>query len=275
MVSPNTTSVDLQPGQPPERTARTPMPPQPQPTSTPEPNPAAIRESLPEPGAQPWAIALLSGGLDSATAAALAQEEGYRVIGLSFDYGQRHRRELEAARLVAARLGLAEHLTINVNLAAWGGSALTDAAIPVPCEGVQDGTIPSTYVPGRNTVFIALGLSLVEARGAERLVLGVNAVDYSGYPDCRPDYLAAFQTLADLASKAGREGHGARLWAPLVTCSKAEIVRQALRLGVPIADTWSCYGGGTKPCGVCDSCRIRDDALIATGQRALASTGLP
>jgi hypothetical protein len=151
------------------------MPPQPQPTSTPEPNPAAIRESMPEPGNRPCAIALLSGGLDSATAAALAQEEGYQVIGLSFDYGQRHRRELEAARLVAASLGLAEHHTISVNLAAWGGSALTDPAIPVPCEGVQDGVIPSTYVPGRNTVFIALGLSLAEARGAERLVVGVNA----------------------------------------------------------------------------------------------------
>ena len=165
---------------------------------------------------RPVAIALLSGGLDSATAAALAIEAGYRVIGLSFDYGQRHRRELEAARAVAAALGLEEHHVIAVNLAAWGGSALTDTAIPVPTGGVQEGGIPRTYVPGRNTVFIALGLSLAEARGAERVVLGVNAVDYSGYPDCRPDYLAAFQTLADLASKAGREGHGARLWAPLV-----------------------------------------------------------
>jgi 7-cyano-7-deazaguanine synthase len=265
--------VDLQPGQAPERTARTPMPPQPQPTFTPELNPAASRESMPGPGDQPCAIALLSGGLDSATAAALAQEEGYRVIGLSFDYGQRHRRELEAARLVAASLGLAEHHTISVNLATWGGSALTDAAIPVPCEGVKDGVIPSTYVPGRNTVFIALGLSLAEARGAERVVLGVNAVDYSGYPDCRPDYLEAFQVLADLASKAGREGHGAQLWAPLVRWSKTEIVRQALRLGVPIASTWSCYGGGTEPCGVCDSCRIRDDALIAAGLAGLAGGG--
>ncbi|MFU8885142.1 MAG: 7-cyano-7-deazaguanine synthase QueC [Cyanobacteriota bacterium] len=225
----------------------------------------------PDPPARPSAIALLSGGLDSATAAALAQEAGYRVIGLSFDYGQRHRRELQAATAVAAALGLAEHHTIAVNLAAWGGSALTDSAIAIPSAGVQEGVIPSTYVPGRNTVFIALGLSLAEARGAERLVLGVNAVDYSGYPDCRPDYLAAFQTLADLASRAGREGHGARLWAPLVQWSKTEIVHQALRLGVPIAATWSCYSGGAEPCGVCDSCRIRDDALIAAGQAALAS----
>ena len=221
--------------------------------------------------AQPLTIALLSGGLDSATAAALAHAAGHRVIGLSFDYGQRHRRELEAATTVAAALGLEEHHTIRVNLAAWGGSSLTDGAQAIPTGGVEAGVIPSTYVPGRNTVFIALGLSLAEARGAERLVLGVNAVDYSGYPDCRPDYLAAFQTLADLASKAGREGHGAQLWAPLVHWSKTQIVQEALRLGVPIAATWSCYSGSEQPCGVCDSCRIRDAALIESGRPDLAS----
>ena len=221
------------------------------------------------------AIALLSGGLDSATAAALAQEAGYRVIGLSFDYGQRHRRELLAAAAVASALNLAEHHTIAVNLAAWGGSALTDDTIAVPTEGVQEGVIPSTYVPGRNTVFIALGLSLAEARGAERLVLGVNAVDYSGYPDCRPDYLEAFQTLADLATKAGREGRGAQLWAPLVSWTKTQIAREALRLDVPIARTWSCYSGGEEPCGVCDSCRIRDAALIEAGRPDLASGHRP
>ena len=153
------------------------------------------------------------------------RDRGDRVIGLSFDYGQRHRRELGAAAAVAVSLQLAEHHTVSVNLAAWGGSALTDPQIPVPEEGVQANTIPSTYVPGRNTVFIALGLSLAEARGARRLVLGVNAIDYSGYPDCRPDYLEAFQTLADLATRSGREGHGARLWAPLVTLTKSESVR--------------------------------------------------
>ena len=221
----------------------------------------------------PTAIALLSGGLDSATAAALAIEAGDRVIGLSFDYGQRHRRELTAAATVAAALALEEHLVIQVNLALWGGSALTDSRIPVPVDGPQDDGIPPTYVPGRNTVFIALGLSLAEARGAERLVLGVNAVDYSGYPDCRPDYLEAFQGLADLATKAGREGHGARLWAPLISWSKTEIVRQALRLGVPIADTWSCYSGGDQPCGRCDSCRIREAALIEAGRPDLTSRG--
>jgi len=235
----------------------------------------AIASPLPTPPTQtpekPTAIALLSGGLDSATAAALAMEAGYAVIGLSFDYGQRHRRELLAAKAVAQALQLAEHHTIAVNLASWGGSALTDQAIAVPTGGVQSGVIPSTYVPGRNTVFIALGLSLAEARGATKLVLGVNAVDYSGYPDCRPDYLMAFQALADLASKSGREGHGAQLWAPLVQWSKTEIVREALRLKVPINTTWSCYSGGDRACGICDSCRIRDAALIEAGHPELAS----
>jgi 7-cyano-7-deazaguanine synthase len=221
--------------------------------------------------AQTTAIALLSGGLDSATAAALALEAGNRVIGLSFDYGQRHRRELQAAASVASALGLQEHHTIRVNLAAWGGSALTDPALAIPTGGVEPGVIPSTYVPGRNTVFIAIGLSLAEARGAERLVLGVNAVDYSGYPDCRPDYLSAFQQLANLASKAGREGRGTQLWAPLVQWSKAQIVREALRLGVPIGTTWSCYSGGEQACGLCDSCRIRDAALIEAGRPDLVS----
>ena len=214
---------------------------------------------------------MLSGGLDSATAAALALEAGKRVIGLSFDYGQRHRRELQAAATVAKALGLAEHQTISVNLAAWGGSSLTDLTQSVPNQGVEAGVIPSTYVPGRNTVFIALGLSLAEAKGADQLVLGVNAVDYSGYPDCRPDYLEAFQTLADLASRSGREGHGTRLWAPLVEWSKTRIVQEALRLGVPIEQTWSCYAGGEIPCGVCDSCRIRDAALREAGRPDLAS----
>ena len=220
------------------------------------------------------AVALLSGGLDSATAAALAVEAGNHVIGLSFDYGQRHRQELTAAAGISSRLGLAEHHCIKVNLAAWGGSALTDAAITVPKSGVQEGTIPPTYVPGRNTVFIAIGLSLAEARAATHLVLGVNAVDYSGYPDCRPDYLVAFQSLADLATKAGREGHGTQLWAPLVTWSKTRIVREALRLGVPIRETWSCYSGGDLPCGLCDSCRIRDAALREAGRSDLCSDAM-
>jgi len=221
------------------------------------------------------AIALLSGGLDSATAAALAMKAGFRVIGLSFDYGQRHRRELDAAVDIADALNLAEHHTIKVDLAMWGGSSLTDHAQTLPTNGVEPGIIPSTYVPGRNTVFIAIGLSLAEARGADRLVLGVNAVDYSGYPDCRPDYLKAFQDLADLSSRAGREGHGPKLWAPLVEWSKQQIAEEALHLGVPIERTWSCYSSEDVPCGVCDSCRIRDEALLAAGRPDLCSPGRP
>ena len=193
------------------------------------------------------------------------------MIALSFDYGQRHRRELEAAKQLAQGLGLREHITIAVNLAAWGGSSLTDPSLTVPDQGLTPGLVPNTYVPGRNTVFIALGLSLAEARGAKRLVLGVNAVDFSGYPDCRPDYLEAFQTLADLGSNSGRQGQGARLWAPLVQWSKVKIVQEALRLGVPIEQTWSCYRGSDEPCGVCDSCRIRDQALRDAGHPELAS----
>ena len=221
------------------------------------------------------AIALLSGGLDSATAAALAIKAGFRVIGLSFDYGQRHRRELDAAVEIAQALDLAEHHTISVDLAMWGGSSLTDHAQALPTSGVEAGIIPNTYVPGRNTVFIAIGLSLAEARGADQLVLGVNAVDYSGYPDCRPDYLEAFQELANLSSRAGREGRGPRLWAPLVEWSKQQIVEKALHLGIPIERTWSCYGGGDVPCGVCDSCRIRNEALLAAGRPDLCSPGCP
>jgi 7-cyano-7-deazaguanine synthase len=201
----------------------------------------------------------------------VAVEAGYDVIALSFDYGQRHRRELQAAAQLAQILKLKEHQTIAVNLAAWGGSSLTDPTLTLPDQGLTPGVIPNTYVPGRNPVFIALGLSLAEARGADRLVLGVNAVDFSGYPDCRPDYLEAFQRLADLASKSGRQGQGTQLWAPLVEWSKVKIVEEALRLGVPIDQTWSCYSGGLQPCGVCDSCRIRDQALREAGHPDLAS----
>ena len=220
-------------------------------------------------------IALLSGGLDSATAAALAVEAGQKVIGLSFDYGQRHRKELQAADALAAHMGLTEHHVISVNLGSWGGSSLTDLTQTVPSEGVVEGVIPNTYVPGRNTVFIAIGLSLAEARNANRLVLGVNAMDYSGYPDCRPDYLKAYQRLADLANKAGREGHGIKLWAPLIDWNKKRIVQEALRLGVPIEQTWSCYSGGDHACGICDSCRIRDAALSEAGRSDLCSKSTP
>ena len=219
----------------------------------------------------PKAIVLLSGGLDSATTTAQAIADGYEPIALSFRYGQRHERELQAAQLISQHFNLSQHFVIDVNLAQWGGSALTDTAIEVPTEGVQSDSIPITYVPGRNTVFIAIALSLAEAKNAEAIYLGINAVDYSGYPDCRPDYLAAFQKLAQLSSKAGLEGKAPKLVAPLVMDSKTDIVKRALALGVPIDKTWSCYQGGELPCGVCDSCRIRDRALIEAGHPEFAT----
>jgi 7-cyano-7-deazaguanine synthase len=212
----------------------------------------------------PKAVVLLSGGLDSATAAAQAIADGYDAIALSLRYGQRHQRELDAAIALAAHLGIQQHIIMDVNLAQWGGSSLTDTAIALPQDGTQSG-IPNTYVPGRNTVFIALALSYAEAQHADAIYLGINAVDYSGYPDCRPDYLAAFQQLANLSSKAGLEGRAPRLVAPLVQDSKVDIIHRAVALGVPIPQTWSCYSGGETPCGRCDSCRIRDRALIDAG----------
>ncbi|MER3433183.1 MAG: 7-cyano-7-deazaguanine synthase QueC [Leptolyngbya sp. ERB_1_1] len=219
----------------------------------------------------PKAIVLLSGGLDSATTTAQAIADGYEPIALSFRYGQRHERELQAAQLISQHFNLSQHFVMDVNLAQWGGSALTDTAIEVPTEGIQSDSIPITYVPGRNTVFIAIALSLAEAKNAEAIYLGINAVDYSGYPDCRPDYLAAFQKLAQLSSKAGLEGKAPKLVAPLVMDSKTDIVKRALALGVPINKTWSCYRGGELPCGVCDSCRIRDRALIEAGHPEFAT----
>jgi 7-cyano-7-deazaguanine synthase len=220
---------------------------------------------------KPKAVVLLSGGLDSATTAAIAINAGYEAIALSFRYGQRHQRELEAATRIADALGITEHYTIDVNLSQWGGSALTDQSVAVPQEGVQPDIIPATYVPGRNTVFIAIALSLAEAKDAEAIYLGINAVDYSGYPDCRPEYLAAYQQLANLSSKVGIEGKAPQLVAPLVKDSKVDIVRRALELGIPIEETWSCYQGQAEPCGLCDSCRIRDRALIEAGKPDLAT----
>ena len=218
------------------------------------------------------AVVLLSGGLDSATTAAIAIKRGHEVIALSFRYGQRHAKELAAAQKIATALGITEHYITDINLSQWGGSSLTDESINIPQDGVELDVIPSTYVPGRNTVFIAIALSLAEAKNAEAIYLGINAVDYSGYPDCRPEYLAAYQKLANLSSKVGIEGYAPRLVAPLVEDSKVDIVRQALKLNVPIADTWSCYQGGETPCGVCDSCRIRDRALIDAGRIDLVSS---
>ncbi|MGK7879900.1 MAG: 7-cyano-7-deazaguanine synthase QueC [Crocosphaera sp.] len=220
---------------------------------------------------KPIAVVLLSGGLDSATSAAIAVDQGYEVIALSLRYGQRHQRELEAAKTIAEALNMTQHYIIDVNIAQWGGSSLTDSSLSLPQGGVDPNEIPSTYVPGRNTVFIGLALSLAEAKGATAIYLGINAVDYSGYPDCRPEYLQAYQNLANLSSKAGIEGKSPQLVAPLITKTKVDIVKDAIKLGVPISETWSCYQGGQEPCGLCDSCRIRDRALIEAGYPELAT----
>jgi len=217
------------------------------------------------------AVVLLSGGLDSATTAAIAIEEGYELIALSFRYGQRHHRELEAAKKIVQSLEIKEHFITDINLSQWGGSSLTDKSMTIPQTGIEADTIPSTYVPGRNTVFIAIALSLAEAKKARAIYLGINAVDYSGYPDCRPEYLNAYQQLAQLSSKVGVETKAPQLIAPLVHDSKVDIVRRALKLNVPIEDTWSCYQGDNTPCGLCDSCRIRDRALLELGRVDLTS----
>jgi 7-cyano-7-deazaguanine synthase len=216
------------------------------------------------------AVVLLSGGLDSATAAAWAVARGLDLSALSIDYGQRHRVELDAARDVARALGIRDHVIARVDLAAFGGSALTDAAIPVPhgrpAEDIAHG-IPPTYVPARNTVFLALALAMAEARGAAAIVLGINAVDYSGYPDCRPEYLAAFARMAALATKAGVEGRPCEFLAPLVDLSKEAIIRLGLALGLDYGLTTSCYDPRPdgRPCGDCDSCRIRAAGFAAAG----------
>jgi len=220
---------------------------------------------------QPKAVVLLSGGLDSATTAAIAKTDGYEVIALSFRYGQRHERELIAASRIAEILEISQHHIVDINLGSWGGSSLTDRTMDLPTDGIDPDIIPSTYVPGRNTVFIAIALSLAEAQGASSIYLGINAVDYSGYPDCRPEYLEAYQNLIALSSKVGIEGNSIQLIAPLVRNSKLDIVKQAIALGVPINETWSCYQGDIEPCGVCDSCRLRDEALIAAGYPELAT----
>ena len=208
------------------------------------------------------AIVLLSGGLDSATAAAWALAEGYSVTAISFDYGQRHRIELRAAKAVADDLGITDHVSIAIDLAAFGGSALVDKSIDVPknrSENVISNGIPVTYVPARNTVFLSLALALAEARNASSIVLGVNSIDYSGYPDCRPEFLNAFETLANLATKSGVEGTQFSLLAPLVSLTKPEIIELGLSLGVDYGLTTSCYDPkeNGQPCGECDSCVIR------------------
>ena len=211
------------------------------------------------------AVVLLSGGLDSATSLAMAQQQGYACYALSLDYGQRHHAELAAARRVAQALGVVEHKVIALDLTAIGGSALTDAAIEVPRE--PTGGIPVTYVPARNTVFLSLALGWAEVLGAHDLFIGVNAVDYSGYPDCRPEYIAAFERLCGLATRAGVEGARFRVHAPLIHMSKAEIIRAGTGLGVDYGLTVSCYAADEqgRACGICDSCRLRARGFAEAG----------
>lgn len=212
----------------------------------------------------PHAVVLLSGGLDSATCLAMARDQGFSITALSFDYGQRHTAELQAAQRIAADLGVSDHRILRLDLGLIGGSALTDAAIAVP-EQPGEG-IPVTYVPARNTVFLALALGLAEVTQARHIFIGVNAVDYSGYPDCRPEFIEAFARLANVATKAGVEGEGMNIRTPLITLSKADIIRAGTALGVDYSQTVSCYQADDdgRACGVCDACRLRrkgfDDA---------------
>ena len=211
------------------------------------------------------AVILLSGGLDSATVVAMARAEGYSCYTMSFDYGQRHRSELDAAARVARDLGAIEHKVIGLNLDGIGGSALTDSSIDVP-ETLGEG-IPVTYVPARNTVFLSLALGWAEVLQARYIFIGVNAVDYSGYPDCRPEFVQAFEVMANLATKAGVEGNGFRIQAPLQNLSKAQIVQAGVKLGVDYSLTVSCYQADAqgRACGKCDSCRLRAEGFAAAG----------
>lgn len=213
------------------------------------------------------AVVLLSGGLDSATVLAIAHSEGYRCHCLSIDYGQRSRSELDAARRVAASQGAAEHRIFSLDLAGFGGSALTDHNIPVPTGGVKPGVIPVTYVPARNTVMLSLALAWAEALSCRDIFFGANAVDYSGYPDCRPEYMRAFEELANLATKAGVEGRSLRLHTPLLQMSKADIVRRGVQLGVNYALTLSCYQASADglACRICDACRLRRAGFETAG----------
>ncbi len=213
------------------------------------------------------AIVLLSGGLDSATTLAIAQSEGFEPIALTCRYGQRHAAEIDAARSVAASAGVHDHQIIDVDLRVIGGSALTaDISVPKDRE-LGRGEIPITYVPARNTIFLSLALGLAEVRGAADIFIGVNAIDYSGYPDCRPEYIAAFERMANLATKAALEGRAVRIHAPLIRLPKEAIIRRGLELGVDYARTRSCYDpdAGGHACGRCDSCRLRLAAFARLG----------
>ena len=214
----------------------------------------------------PIAVVLLSGGLDSTTVAAMAKAAGFRLLALTIDYNQRHRIELDHAARVATALGVERHIVLPLDLRGFGGSALT-ADIAVPKGGVEPG-IPVTYVPARNTIFLSVALGWAEAAGAHDLFIGVNALDYSGYPDCRPEFIAAFEAMANTATKAGVEGQKFRIHTPLASMTKADIVRAAAAVNAPLHLTWSCYDPtpAGKPCGDCDSCHLRAKGFAEAGQ---------
>jgi 7-cyano-7-deazaguanine synthase len=218
------------------------------------------------PNSNRHAVVLLSGGLDSATTLAIARSEGFVCHAVSFDYGQRHRAELLAADRVAHALGAAEHRTMRIDFAGIGGSALTDNTIAVP-ENTASVGIPVTYVPARNTVFLSLALGWTEVLNAADIFIGVNAVDYSGYPDCRPEFINGFEQLATLATKAGVEGHPFKIHAPLISLTKAQIIQRGISLGVDYSLTVSCYqaDGEGRACGKCESCRLRSEGFAAAG----------
>lgn len=213
------------------------------------------------------AVVLLSGGLDSATCLAIAKSKGFEPYCLSFDYGQRHNAELQAAARVAKELGAVEHRIVKIDLAAFGGSALTDGRIAVPTGGVDADAIPVTYVPARNTILLSYALAWAEVLGAADIFIGVNAVDYSGYPDCRPEFISAFQVLARLATKAGVEGVPMHIHTPLIFLTKAQIIERGRDLGVDYSQTVSCYQADEdgRACGVCDACRLRRSGFEAAG----------
>jgi len=216
------------------------------------------------------AIVLLSGGLDSSTVLALAKERGYDVVALTFDYGQKHKRELNSSRKMARHFKAKEHVIVPLNLGELLRSSLTRKSMSIPENRTEEeisSGVPDTYVPSRNIIFLSIAASIAESRGAEAIFIATNSVDFSGYPDCTAEFMAAFQRTLDIGTKAGREGRGIRIEAPILTKSKRDIVREAIRLKVPLEDTWSCYKGGVKACGKCDSCLLRLRGFSEAGIR--------